>query len=791
MLILLAVLSVPINTHMNIMSHVTTFPKCALQISILTIYITMTLSGNVCDECIQSSPELSFCFQTDYTSQRCNELANLTDCPLKYIERNSPSKVTIYEDEDFQNFDIIGDKQNYIQFRPQKAKVHLRKGHAVNFTFSYKPARNYPLELYYLMDLTYSMKNDLQTLVNLGEELGYSLQNISENFQIAFGSYVDKLLMPFSFTNRDNIDNPCNHTSQASCAKSYLIKHIQNFTNDLELFAKEVQRKSEASANLDDLEGGMEALMQVIVCGKRIGWSDVSRKFVIISTGSYMHLAGDGLLSGTVRRNDGRCLIDFKGNYPADNPFDYPSLEEIHKHLKRQKVNVIFAVKEKVQSYYEEMGKIIPDSAFIGTLEKDSKNIIQLTRDGYMDFFKKSKFSIDSNHTADLDVTFYANCDGSGFVKTSECSNVVLENVIDFIAEIKLNKVPADVKKETIYIVERNIQERIRLDLEYFGFCKCDSISATLYDDGLCVNGDIRCGECTCHYGWTGISCNETCSYSLDPCRRLVNGVKETSCSRRGDCECGKCLCDFPYQGKYCEYKCPVYRGKVCSDHGKCIDSETCACDPGYSGKDCSCEESNENCIVFGKVCNGHGTCKCNKCVCKQNFRGKKCEYSTNQNEGTGFCSEFLNQTLNFVENGTTQLYYGNTSIRPFSVSNDIKLGGEGICFARFSNKSHYCEINYNYNLDNDLIILKIQSLCYKAVNAAVMGPVIVIGIIGIGLLMALAWKLITSRKDRLEYEKFQKEVTQQQRTRIENPLYTSPITSYRVPTASNKNKVL
>lgn len=101
-----------------------------------------------------------------------------------------------------------------------------------------------------------------------------------------------------------------------------------------------VRKKSDTSANLDDLEGGMEALMQVLVCGKRVGWSDVSRKLVIISTGSYMHLAGDGILSGTVKKNPGECLVDVAGNYPADNPYDYPSLGEIHGELKKQKVKL-------------------------------------------------------------------------------------------------------------------------------------------------------------------------------------------------------------------------------------------------------------------------------------------------------------------------------------------------------------------------------------------------------------------------------------------------------------------
>ncbi|XP_045475897.1 integrin beta-nu-like [Harmonia axyridis] len=763
--------------------------KYSTKILAFVLFIINVCFGNECDECIQSSPEMNFCFHPNFKGRRCGKFDDLKDCLPEYIETNSPSSLTILKDEEFRNFEIFEKNENYIQLKPQKMKLNLRKGEPVNFTFSYKPAENYPLEVYYLMDLTFSMKNDLETLINLGGELGYSLKSISEHFKIAFGSYVDKLRMPFSFTNPDNIENPCNHTPEGHCAKSYLLKHIQNFTNNVELFAREVRKKSNTSANLDDLEGGMEALMQVLLCGRRVGWSDVSRKLVIVSTGSYMHLAGDGILSGTVMKNPGKCLVDLDGNYPADNPYDYPSLGEIHSELRKQKVNIIFAVKEKVLSYYKQMGNILKDFSFVGTLDKDSKNIIQLTKDGYMDFFKKAKFSVDSNHSADLDIKFYADCDGRGFVETSECSNVVLDNVIDFIVEVKLNKVPEDVKKEKLYIVEKNIQERIEVGLEYHGFCRCNAISEQT-DEKLCINGNMRCGKCNCHYGWTGDSCNETCSYSLDPCRKEVDGVKETSCSRRGDCECGKCICDFPYQGKYCEYKCPTYKGKICAGHGKCGDNESCTCDSGYTGKDCSCEDSTRSCMVFGKICNDHGTCECNKCICNENYKGRKCEYYIGKTGGSGFCSEFINSTLSFVENGTTQLFYGNISIKPMSISKDVKLAGEGICFARLNNKSHYCEINYNYNLDRQPIILKIQPFCYKRVNAAMVVPAIVFGIIGIGILAVMIWKYVTSRQDRLEYERFQKEVDHQQRSRIENPLYTSPITSYRVPNNSTKRKI-
>lgn len=42
----------------------------------------------------------------------------------------------------------------------------------VNLTFTYKAAKNYPLELYFLADLSYSMKEHLDTLKSLGDSLG-------------------------------------------------------------------------------------------------------------------------------------------------------------------------------------------------------------------------------------------------------------------------------------------------------------------------------------------------------------------------------------------------------------------------------------------------------------------------------------------------------------------------------------------------------------------------------------------------------------------------------------------
>ncbi len=45
-------------------------------------------------------------------------------------------------------------------------------GEPVTFNLSIQPAANYPLDLYLLMDLSYSMRDDLDNLKQLGNQIG-------------------------------------------------------------------------------------------------------------------------------------------------------------------------------------------------------------------------------------------------------------------------------------------------------------------------------------------------------------------------------------------------------------------------------------------------------------------------------------------------------------------------------------------------------------------------------------------------------------------------------------------
>lgn len=69
-----------------------------------------------------------------------------------------------------------------------------------NLKLSYSQAEDYPVDLYYLMDLSKSMEDDKEKLSALGDKLSETMKGITSNFRLGFGSFVDKVLMPYVST---------------------------------------------------------------------------------------------------------------------------------------------------------------------------------------------------------------------------------------------------------------------------------------------------------------------------------------------------------------------------------------------------------------------------------------------------------------------------------------------------------------------------------------------------------------------------------------------------------------
>lgn len=130
--------------------------------------------------------------------------------------------------------------------------------------------------------------------------------------------------------------------------------------------------------------------MQILVCDGQFGWSEYSRKIILLSTDSLLHTEGDGILAGASKVNTkDLCLMDSFGDHTDPLKYDYPSLGQIKRLLREHKVNLIVAVTEdKIKPYKRMEHDILEQEAFVGVLEKNSSNILQLVKTGFYDFIR-------------------------------------------------------------------------------------------------------------------------------------------------------------------------------------------------------------------------------------------------------------------------------------------------------------------------------------------------------------------------------------------------------------------
>lgn len=170
------------------------------------------------------------------------------NCRDNFILVNKYQELQLLRNDALRDFNKETDS---IQIKPQKVAMKLRKGRQQTIRMNYKPARNYPLDLYYLMDLTWTMRDDKATLVGMGGTLTKFLSNLTENFRLGFGSFADKSAMPMILPGSEA--NPCSLEHEV-CLPTYGFKHKLPLTDDIKQFVVKVN-DSEITGNLDNLEG--------------------------------------------------------------------------------------------------------------------------------------------------------------------------------------------------------------------------------------------------------------------------------------------------------------------------------------------------------------------------------------------------------------------------------------------------------------------------------------------------------------------------------------------------------
>uniref|UniRef100_A0A671YQK4 Integrin beta n=1 Tax=Sparus aurata TaxID=8175 RepID=A0A671YQK4_SPAAU len=702
-------------------------------------------NAKYCGECIQAGAKCGWCKDPGETvSTRCDEMESLIKrgCDKGMIENPRGEQRTL-KNKAVTHRRKGADKlkpEDITQIQPQKLSLTLRSGEPQSFDLKFKRAEDYPIDLYYLMDLSYSMKDDLENVKNLGTSLMLEMSKITSDFKIGFGSFVEKTVMPYISTTPAKLLNPC--TGDQNCTSPFSYKNVLRLTSDGKKFNTLVGQQH-ISGNLDSPEGGFDAIMQVAVCGEQIGWRNVTR-LLVFSTDAGFHFAGDGKLGGIVLPNDGKCHLE--NNVYTMSHYYSLSSEVILENSK------------------------LPEGLTIAYISRCKNGVVSEGENGR----KCSNISIGDEVTFSISVTSKG-CPKKGKSETIKIKPLgfteEVEITLNFICECECHK---DGVKNS--------------PLCHFG-------NGT-YECGACKCNEKRVGrQCEC-------SSNDVATEDMDRTCRKDNGTD--ICSNNGDCVCGTCECkkrDNPeerYSGQYCEcdnFNCDRSGNKLCGGHGRC-ECRVCVCDPMWTGSACDCSLDNSTCMASNKqICNGRGTCECGMCKCTDpKFQGPTCETCPTC---PGVCIEHK-ECVQCRAFGTGEKK--DKCEKDCSYFNLIKVKDRDKlpqpndasyplmhCKERDAND---CWFYYTYAVNNNTEkeVHVVDTLdCPTGPDIIPIVAGVVAGIVLIGLALLLIWKLLMIIHDRREFAKFEKEKMNAKWDTGENPIYKSAVTTVVNPKYEGK----
>uniref|UniRef100_A0A673AUG6 Integrin beta n=1 Tax=Sphaeramia orbicularis TaxID=375764 RepID=A0A673AUG6_9TELE len=774
--------------------------------------ICIKANAQSCGECIQVAESCGWCSDEKFLSSgesksaRCDDLQSLKDrqCPEDKIE-NPRGAIVIDKDTPVTNRKKDSKEklkpEEITQIQPQKLTLTLRSGEPQTFSLKFKRAEDYPIDLYYLMDLSFSMKDDLENVKNLGTDLMAEMEKITTDFRIGFGSFVEKTVMPYISTTPARLINPC--TGNQNCTSPFSYKNVLKLTDKGDEFNRLVSQQ-QISGNLDSPEGGFDAIMQVAVCEEQIGWRNVTR-LLVFSTDAGFHFAGDGKLGGIVLPNDGKCHLE-NNMYTMSHYYDYPSIAHLVQKLSDHNIQTIFAVTDDFQPVYKELQNLIPKSA-VGTLSSNSSNVIKLIIDAYNSL--SSEVILENSRLPEgLSITYKSICK-NGVEGTGEngrkCSNISIGDEVSFQISVESQKCPSHGKSEVIKIKPLGFTEEVEVVLKFICDCECSAegeLNSQRCHEG---NGTFECGACKCNAGRIGRLCecskDEVRTEDLDANCRKDNGTD--ICSNNGDCVCGTCECkkrENPkevYSGTYCEcdnFNCDRSNNKLCGGHGVC-ECRKCICDANYTGSACDCSLDHSTCLAKnGQICNGRGTCECGICKCTDaKFQGPTCELCPTC---PGVCAEHKDcvQCRAFDAGEKKETCERDCSyFQLITVKDSSKLPQPTDqifplthCKERDAND---CWFYFTYAIRNSTkevyVVEKLECPPGPDIIPIVAG--VVAGIVLIGLALLLIWKLLMIIHDRREFAKFEKEKMNAKWDTGENPIYKSAVTTVVNPKYEGK----
>uniref|UniRef100_A0A8D1LBM6 Integrin beta n=1 Tax=Sus scrofa TaxID=9823 RepID=A0A8D1LBM6_PIG len=696
--------------------------------------------AETCEDCLLIGPQCAWCSQENFThlsgvGERCDTPANLLakGCQLNFIE-NPLSQVEILTNKPLS----IGRQKNsssIVQIAPQSLTLKLRPGSEQTLQVQVRQTEDYPVDLYYLMDLSASMDDDLNTIKELGSLLSKEMSKLTSNFRLGFGSFVEKPISPFMKTTPEEIANPC----------------------------------------------------------EKIGWRNDSLHLLVFVSDADSHFGMDSKLAGIVIPNDGLCHLDSKNEYSMSTVLEYPTIGQLIDKLVQNNVLLIFAVTQEQVHLYENYAKLIP-GATVGVLQKDSGNILQLIISAYEELRSEVELEV-LGDTEGLNLSFTAICNnGTPFPHQKKCSHMKVGDTASFNMTVGI----PNCEKRSRHVIVKPVGLGDALEILISPECSCDCQKEVEVNSSKCNhgNGSFQCGVCACNPGHMGphCECGED-TLSMDSCREAPEHL---SCSGRGDCYCGQCTCHLsPYgniYGPYCQcddFSCVRHKGLLCGDNGDCECGE-CVCRSGWTGEYCNCTTSTDQCVSEdGVLCSGRGDCVCGKCICTNpGASGLTCERCPT-------CGDPCNSKRSCIEchlsadGQAREDCVDKCKLAGATISEEEDFSKDSAVSCSLQGEND-CLITFLITTDNEgkTIIHSISEKdCPKPPNIPMIMLGVSLAILLIGVVLLCIWKLLVSFHDRKEVAKFEAERSKAKWQTGTNPLYRGSTSTFKNVTYKHREK--
>ncbi|XP_029422120.1 integrin beta-7 isoform X2 [Nannospalax galili] len=680
-----------------------------------------------CQKCILSHPSCAWCKQLNFTAsgeaeaRRCARREELLarGCPAQELEEPRGRQEVLQDRPLSQG--IRG--EGATQLAPQRVRVTLRPGEPQKLRVRFLRAAGYPVDLYYLMDLSYSMKDDLERVRQLGHALLVRLQEVTHSVRIGFGSFVDKTVLPFVSTVPSKLRHPCPSRLER-CQSPFSFRHVLSLTGDAQAFEKEVGQQS-VSGNLDSPEGGFDAILQTALCQ------------------------------------------------------DYPSVGQVAQALTAANIQPIFAVTSATLPVYQELSQLIPKSA-VGELSEDSSNVVQLIMEAY-DSLSSTVTLEHSSLPPEVNISYESHCRGSEKRESEagdrgQCNHVQVNQTVDFWVTLQATHCLSE--PHLLRLRALGFSEELIVELHTLCDCNCSDTQphAPYCSDG---QGDLHCGICSCAPGRLGQLCEcseaELSSPDLESGCRAPNGTGPI-CSGKGRCQCGRCSCSGQSSGRLCECddaSCERHEGILCGGFGHC-QCGVCHCHANRTGRACECSMDEDSCVSpKGELCSGHGNCTCNRCQCSDGYYGALCDQCLD-------CKTPCERYRDCAECGAfgTGPLAANCSMACADVN--VTLASAPILDDGWCKERTLDNRLFFFLVENEAggVVLRVRPPEKGAdhTQAIVLGCIG--GIVAVGLGLVLAYRLSVEIYDRREYSRFEKERQQLSWNQDSNPLYQSAITT-------------